>query len=193
MGRRVVLFSTGRDAILRAASPMRRPRSTEPHDRQPMTETKDAPRKREEIRVVDRRGFTPEGERRMPDLPGDDAVPPLPPQSRAAEDRAKDRRPGPGPQAPASREDQVASAYFKNLILNLAATAAANLGEIANPASGRTEVNLDGARQVIDLLQALHLKTKGNLTAEETRLLDDVLYDLQAEFVSRQKQASKTS
>src|SRR6266850_4416083 len=112
---------------------MRGSRRSEPHDGQPMTDTKDAPRKREEIRVVDRRGFTPEGERRLPDQPGEDVVPPLPPHPRAAGDRAKGRQPGPGPQAPASREEEVASAYFKNLILNLATTAAANLGEIANP------------------------------------------------------------
>src|SRR6266436_579255 len=99
---------------------MRGRRRTDPRDGQPMSETKDASGKREEIRVVDRRAFTPEGERRMPDQPREDALPPLPAPPRAAGDRAKGRQPGPGPQAPASREEEVASAYFKNLILNLA-------------------------------------------------------------------------
>ena len=151
-------------------------------------------RRREEIRVVDRRTFTPDGQRRTPDAPPEEApaVHPVP------------GSPGPGravagetPRAastPPSREQQAASAQFVNLVRNLAATAAANLGEMPNPFTGQVEVDLDGARQVIDLLQALQIKTRGNLTADESRLLESLLYDLKLAVVNQQKQkTSKTS
>ncbi|OLE65338.1 MAG: hypothetical protein AUG03_05295 [Acidobacteria bacterium 13_1_20CM_2_68_14] len=96
--------------------------------------------------------------------------------------------------APPSREQQAASAQFVNLVRNLAATAAANLGEMPNPFTGQVEVDLDGARQVIDLLQALQVKTRGNLTTDESRLLESLLYDLKIAVVNHQKQKpSKTS
>ncbi|OLD65374.1 MAG: hypothetical protein AUI52_07445 [Acidobacteria bacterium 13_1_40CM_2_68_10] len=96
--------------------------------------------------------------------------------------------------APPSREQQAASAQFVNLVRNLAATAAANLGEMPNPFTGQVEVDLDGARQVIDLLQALQVKTRGNLTTDESRLLESLLYDLKVAVVNHQKQKpSKTS
>ncbi len=144
--------------------------------------------------MVDRRAFTPEGEKRVPDAPPEEAAPPPhgAPSSHAAP--AGERPPRRESAAPASsapsREDQLAAAHFKSLVLNLASSAAASLGEMAHPMAGQAEVNLEGARQIIDLLQALRLKTRGNLTPEEGRLLDDVIYDLQAEFVSRQTKAS---
>jgi hypothetical protein len=148
-----------------------------------MSEGKDAS-KASEIRVIDRRMFTPEGERRTPDAPAEDSAPAPPVDARRAT----------GPAAappPASREEQAAGAHFKNLVLNLATTAAANLGEIPNPFSRQTEVDLEGARQVIDLLQALGLKTRGNLTAEEQELLESLLYDLKAKYVAMQSKAAR--
>jgi uncharacterized protein DUF1844 len=154
-----------------------------------VAETKDHG-KSQEIRVIDRRTFTSDGERRHPDAPTEE--PEAPPQQAPGR---PDRRetPGGAPGAPPTREEQVASGLFKNLILNLATTAAANLGEIPNPFSREKEVDLEGARQVIDLLQSLRLKTRGNLTPEETELLDSLLYDLRTKFVSLQKKAAKSS
>ncbi len=163
-----------------------------------MTEGKDPQKKREEIRIVDRRTFTQEGERRLPDAPVEEALPPPPPAAARPAGRPSERtaRPAggtPRPEGPASREEQIAAVHFKNLVLNLATTAAANLGEMPNPFTQRTEIDLEGARQVIDLLQALHLKTRGNLTAEEAGLLDSLLSDLQMKYVSLQAKASKLS
>jgi len=158
-----------------------------------VTDTKDPQKKREEIRVVDRRTFTQDGQRRVPDAPAEEPVPAAagPPVPAPAGERGKRRDASPA--APASRAEQVASAHFKNLVLNLATTAAANLGEMPSPFTQKTEIDIEGARQVIDLLQALHLKTRGNLTAEETSLLDSLLYDLQMKYVSLQTKASKPS
>ena len=158
-----------------------------------MTTEKKDDKKPEEIRVVDRRMFTPDGQRRTPDAPPDDspAHPPAPGSPGPV------RPPAGAPRvaaAPQSRDEQAASAQFVNLVRNLAATAAANLGEMPNPFTGQVEVDLDGARQVIDLLQALQIKTRGNLTGEESRLLESLLYDLKIAVVNQQKQkTSKTS
>ena len=98
---------------------------------------------------------------------------------------------GDAPKAPATDPDPVASAHFKNLILNLATSAAASLGEIPHPDFQQTEVDLEGARQLIDLLQALKVKTRANLNQEEAALLDSLLYDLQMKFVSLQSKTPK--
>jgi hypothetical protein len=45
------------------------------------------------------------------------------------------------------------------------------------------QVDILGARQSIDMLGVLAEKTKGNLTAEETRLLDSALFELRLAFL----------
>ncbi|MBT3218209.1 MAG: DUF1844 domain-containing protein [Proteobacteria bacterium] len=57
------------------------------------------------------------------------------------------------------------------------------LGEAPDPATGKKQVNLPLARNTIDLLGLLKEKTKGNLDAEEARLLDTLLYELRTQFV----------
>ena len=57
------------------------------------------------------------------------------------------------------------------------------LGELA-PRGGEPVVNLDMAKHNIDLLGVLEEKTKGNLTPDEKKLLDGVLYDLRMRYVS---------
>jgi hypothetical protein len=149
-------------------------------------------RKREEIRVVDRRLFAPDGTRRTPDAPPEEPAPTHPaPAGQGRVASADAPRPAP---AASTREEQAASAHFVGLVRNLAATAAANLGEMPNPFTGQVDMDLDGARQVIDLLQALQIKTRGNLTGDESRLVDSLLYDLKVAVVKLQKQkTSKTS
>jgi len=150
--------------------------------------------RREEIRVVDRRMFTPDGQRRTPDAPPEESPAAHPVPGSPGPVRAVAGETPRVASAPPSREQQAASAQFVNLVRNLAATAAANLGEMPNPFTGQVEVDLDGARQVIDLLQALQVKTRGNLTTDESRLLESLLYDLKIAVVNHQKQKpSKTS
>lgn len=145
----------------------------------------------QDIRVIDRRMFTPEGELRHPDAPREEVA--SPPAAQRVPDRPGRAQPVGGTSSPTSHEAQVADAHFKSLVLNLATTAAANLGEIPNPFSRETEMDLEGARQVIDLLQSLRLKTQGNLAPDEIELLDSLLYDLRTKFVSLQKKSSKKS
>jgi hypothetical protein len=57
------------------------------------------------------------------------------------------------------------------------------LGKISNPLTGKTEKNLEIAKQVIELLETLKEKTKGNLTDEENRFLNSTIADLQLNYV----------
>jgi Domain of unknown function (DUF1844) len=73
---------------------------------------------------------------------------------------------------------------FMGFVLSLASTAAIHFGDIPDPVTGeRAEVNLDGAAQMIEILALLDQKTRGNLTAEERQILEQVLYELRLRFV----------
>ncbi len=90
----------------------------------------------------------------------------------------------PSPEAPQSLHEQVlGSIDFQTFIVSLASSALIHLGELANPDTGKTEASLPHAKQTIDLLSLLQQKTSGNLTPDETRLLQDLLRDLRLRFV----------
>jgi hypothetical protein len=81
---------------------------------------------------------------------------------------------------------------FIGFVLSLAHTAAVHFGDVANPATGRPDaMNLDAARQMIEILSLLEEKTRGNLTAEERQLLDQLLYELRLRYVEAQKPVSR--
>jgi len=81
---------------------------------------------------------------------------------------------------------------FTAFVVSLATTAAIHLGDVADPATGeRPEVNLEGAGQMIEILSLLDEKTRGNLTAEERQILEQVLYELRLRFVEVSGQATR--
>jgi len=72
---------------------------------------------------------------------------------------------------------------FSFLVSSLVSQALVGLGQIANPITQKQEVSLEEAKFAIDTLQMLQDKTKGNLTDEEKRYVDSVLYDLRMRFL----------
>ncbi|VAX21091.1 hypothetical protein MNBD_NITROSPINAE04-2240 [hydrothermal vent metagenome] len=76
---------------------------------------------------------------------------------------------------------------FSTFILSLASSAAYHMGGFHDEVSGKTSVNLDLAKQSIDILAILEEKTKGNLNEEEANLLTHSLYDLRMKFVEMSK------
>jgi hypothetical protein len=58
-----------------------------------------------------------------------------------------------------------------------------SLGKIVNPATGKIEKNLDMTKQIIELLETLKEKTKGNLTEDEDRILMATITDLKLNYV----------
>ncbi|MBI5642713.1 MAG: DUF1844 domain-containing protein [Deltaproteobacteria bacterium] len=67
---------------------------------------------------------------------------------------------------------------FSTFILSLSTSVVMNLGLVENPVTKKTEKEPAVAKQTIDLIALLKDKTKGNLTEDETKLLDDVLHEL---------------
>ena len=77
---------------------------------------------------------------------------------------------------------------FAGLAISLGHSALYHLGLVPDPESGqRGSRDLALARQTIDTLEMLELKTRGNLTPDEARLLEDLLYDLRMRFVEASK------
>jgi hypothetical protein len=74
---------------------------------------------------------------------------------------------------------------FTAFVISLASSAAIHFGDIPDPQSGerQSEPDLDGAQQMIDILALLEEKTRGNLTAEERQVLEQVLYELRLRYV----------
>lgn len=81
---------------------------------------------------------------------------------------------------------------FTEFVISLASSAAIHFGDLPDPVTGQpAEANLDGASQMIEILALLEQKTRGNLTAEERQLLEQVLYELRMRFVAAQGQQKR--
>jgi Domain of unknown function (DUF1844) len=80
-------------------------------------------------------------------------------------------------------DQQAEGLSFTAFVLSLASTAAIHFGDLPDPSGERSEPNLVGAAQMIDILSLLDQKTRGNLTAEERQVLEQVLYELRMRFV----------
>jgi len=73
---------------------------------------------------------------------------------------------------------------FVGFVLSLAHTAAVHFGDVPDPGTGqRGSPNLPAAQQIIEILALLEQKTRGNLTAEERQLLEQLLYELRMRYV----------
>jgi hypothetical protein len=90
---------------------------------------------------------------------------------------------GPARQPAGASREELLGALFPSMIAQLSTMALMFLGQIPNPETGKTEHNLDGARLFIDQLEMIEVKTRGNLTPEENRLLQETLTMLRLAFV----------
>jgi hypothetical protein len=153
------------------------------------------------FKVTDRRLFNPDGTPR--DIPREEepapaptpAPEPPPSAPRATEPAAADeaprtatpaeaattRAPEREPESEAQAEPQ-GDEGFLMLVEFLASFAADALGMVNHPGGGG--VNLQLAKQCIDMLGTLHHKTRGNLVGEEQQFLDMILSQLRMQYVS---------
>lgn len=77
------------------------------------------------------------------------------------------------------------------LIDLLYSNAAVYLGGYADPATGRPMVDLEAARNIIDMFEVLREKTRGNIAAEDDRMLVEVLGSLKMAFLEVSKAAGQ--
>jgi hypothetical protein len=101
------------------------------------------------------------------------------------------------PASPASGDNQQnldaepqGSRSFQMLVDFLVRNAAAMLGGMADPRTGQAYLDLEGAREVIDMLDALREKTRGNLSKADDDLLIEVLGQLKLTFMEMSKVAA---
>jgi len=80
-------------------------------------------------------------------------------------------------------EDQKHTSLFLNLIQQFYQSALIFMGKIENPQTKKMEKNIDLARYFIDSLDMLQIKTKGNLSEQETQVLQKIVQDLKLDFV----------
>jgi len=99
-------------------------------------------------------------------------------------EKEKQEQPAPGEFTPPQPD-------FKFFITTLTLQASIALGHMANPATGKTEKDPVQAKFLIDTLGMLQEKTKGNLTAEETDLFENLLYELRVAYLAQEEGKSK--
>jgi hypothetical protein len=78
--------------------------------------------------------------------------------------------------------EQAQSKIFMQFLGGLAQQALMQLGQMPNPYSGQAELDMKGARYTIELLNVIQLRTKGNLTPDEQRMLAGTLQDLKMAY-----------
>jgi len=80
---------------------------------------------------------------------------------------------------------------FKFFITTLALQASIALGHMANPETQKIQKEPTQAKFIIDTLGMLQEKTKGNLTPEETQLLENLLYELRLAYLAPETEEKK--
>jgi hypothetical protein len=159
----------------------------------------------ESFKVIDRRLFNTEGEirdeavreeRRKQETeptaasPLNSSAAGAPKGEAAAAKSSQKAAPGLAAGAPEA-ELPKPSRGFQMLINFLAQNAAMLLGAYPDPRSGQPLLDLEGARELIDMLDALRESSRGNLASEDERLLLDVLGSLKLSYMEMTKAAAK--
>jgi len=155
---------------------------------------------KEQIKVTDKRIFTPEGEIReefRKDIrPADPSVrkpEPPPPEKNAArpaeEQRTRNEGPPPGGDRRRTLADKAQNpgTPLTNFLETLIAQAYMSLGMLRNPYQPKVSVDAAAARELIEILTMLQEKTAGNLTPDEEDFLTTHLGELKLAFVQRTK------
>lgn len=140
------------------------------------------------FKVTDRRLFDERGELRdeavRPEPPAPESPSPQPPTAQSESARRPETpsefQPGPGE-----------GVDFASFLMSLATSAMVALGEVPDPETGQRYRHLGAARETIEVLGMLQEKTQGNLSADEDRMLQEILYDLRMKYVSLARAAGR--
>jgi hypothetical protein len=150
------------------------------------------------FKVTDRRLFNADGTLREDALI--EEAPSTPePQPGAASGPAQSQRPFATATAPELQTEEASEppdledveperTMFNEFLMGIASSAFIYLGLVEHPATGRRQVDMQAAKESIDMLVMLHEKTKGNLTRGEEKFFDDLLTDLKMQYVSMRRQ-----
>ncbi len=153
------------------------------------------PKQEETFKVVDRRLFTEDGQLRKDvveqERREEEAARKAAPKNaanRAPNAEGKTDQPAGGEGQPT--DDKQPSRAFQLLVDFLTRNAAAMLGGVADPRTGQAYIDLEGARELIDMLDALREKTQGNLAQADEELLIEVIGSLKLTYMEVSKAAA---
>ena len=73
---------------------------------------------------------------------------------------------------------------FSNIVLSYAVNATIHLGLSPDPATGQIAIDLNRAKDLIDMLDVLRDKTKGNLTEDEEKIMSETLSNLKNLYIN---------
>ena len=161
------------------------------------------PKQEESFKVIDRRLFNDQGEIRdeavreerrkqetepIPAAGGNSSATSSQKRGPAAKSPQKNE---PAPAPPPQADQPKPSRGFQMLVNFVAQNAAMLLGAYPDPRSGQAMLDLEGARELIDMLDALHEASRGNLASDDERLLLDVLGSLKLSYMEMTKAAAK--
>ena len=139
-----------------------------------------------EFKVVDRRQFTSDGQKR-PDGPPPDPVVEDVARSNLSLPQPPPAAGAPQPAPPVAKEPPTqevsGSVQFEHLIMSLVSSAMYHLGLANRPGEVARPPDLPAGQETIELLAILQQKTKGNLSKEEEHLLTNSLYELRMVYV----------
>jgi hypothetical protein len=135
----------------------------------------------EGFKVVDRRPFTAEGEMRK------EVVEEQEREAKRKEVKAEAKAAANAEAAKPAAETPKRLAAFENLVRMIGSNAAMVLGAYADPNTGQPMLDPDAARELIDMLDALQQKTKGNLAPEEDEMLLGLLGKLKLTYLEISK------
>jgi hypothetical protein len=164
------------------------------------------PKHEDTFKVVDRRLFSESGELRKDvaeqterEQNAADAVAAktraaqaaaAPAASKTGDGAGADSQMTPNASSTAPANSKPANRSFQMLVDFIARNAAMLLGGYTDPRTGQPLLDLDGAREVIDMLDALRETTHGNLGPEDDKLLLDVIGSLKLSFMEISKAAA---
>jgi len=140
----------------------------------------------EGFKVIDRRPFTAEGEIRKEVVEEQEREATRQEVKEKAEAKAAAAAKGGTPATPSGDAPKRLPA-FENLVRMIGSNAAMVLGAYADPQTGQPMIDPDAARELIDMLDALHEKTKGNLAPEEDSMILDLLGKLKLTYLEISK------
>ena len=137
--------------------------------------------KEEGFKVIDRRPFTAEGEMRK------EVVEEQEREAKREEVKAEAKAAANAEATKPAVETPKKLAAFENLVRMIGSNAAMVLGAYADPNTGQPMIDPDAARELIDMLDALQQKTKGNLAPEEAEMMVDLLGKLKLTYLEISK------
>ncbi len=76
---------------------------------------------------------------------------------------------------------------FSTFVFSLFSSALIQLGDMEDPMTGKMDPNLTSAKQTIDIIDIIREKTKGNLSEEEGKLLENASAELKWKYLDTLK------